>query len=486
MHINEAATAQEERMKNKKVLWLVIIVFIAALVACAAWLIFSRDQEPAMNSDVPPTISILTIGETDPDALERVSAALSEITLERIGCRVELRMIREDEYDERIDNLLLESDFADVFVCRNSTTMNKLMNGSYIYRLDRYLRRCPSLRNALNGEEAWAHVQSRGYTYGIPFGNDSTSAWGFLMRKDICDELNIDASSVTTLEQLYEVLLQVQEAYPDMIPVVPDYGETQIFADADLLMEGAGCLVVDGQVVDVCSLPEFQERCALMEQWYEEGLVLTNGQLNQAGRDRWMSDRLAFGSFAQLDRYTARELEYSIGVPVECAVLNGAYYGADRSDMSFAVYAYTEDVDLCLQVLQLIYTDEEVLRLCIYGQEGVDYTLSLDGAAIPVSGREYRNWCWPMRDLAPKPISNQDPLWYQENENNKFLFDNRTVFHEIYQCGEVLEKYYEALCVGAIPAEEGMHLMREELEKANQAAVQEELERQWAVWQQTN
>lgn len=476
-------------MKNKRILWAAAVLVAVVLIICLIYILFLGDDVSKSKSAVenePPTISILTIGETEKAELERVSAALSEITLERIGCRVELRMIREAEYDERIDNLLLESDFADIFVCRNRTTMNKLMNNSYIYRLDRYLKRCPGLRSAITDTSAWTHVQSRGYTYGIPFNNESISSWGFLMRKDICEALDIDASSVTTLEQLHDVLIQVQEAYPDMIPVVPDYGKAQIFADADLLTEGAGCLIVDGQVADLCSLPEFQERCALMETWYNEGLLLVNGQLNQTGRDNWMADSLAFGSFAQLDRYTSRELEYSIGVPVECAVLDGSYYGIDQSDMSFAVYAYTEDVDLCLQVLQLIYTDEEVLRLCIYGQEGVDYTLSPDGSAISGPNNGYRNWCWAMRDLAPAPISNEDPAWYESGEKNTFQFDNSKVSNEIYQCGEVLEKYYEALCIGAIDAEEGISFLGEELKTANQSVVRAELEKQLSAWKQKN
>lgn len=474
-------------MKNKK--FFCLAGMLAVVVALGLWLIacyFPRNDEQAGIGEEFPTISILTIGETDPGALERVSAALSEITQERIGCRVELRMIREDEYDERIDNLLLESDFADIFVCRNRTTMNNLMNNSYIYRLDRYLKRCPELRSAVAEESSWGHVQSRGYTYGIPFGNEGASSWGFLMRKDICDELNVNVDSITTLEQLQAVLLRVQEVYPDMIPMVTDYGEAQTFADADLLTAGAGCLIVDRQVVDVCSLPDFQKRCTLLEQWYEQGLILNNGQLNRTGRGNWMAGGLAFGSFARLDRYTARELEYTIGVPVECAVVEGPYYGVGQSDMSFVVYAYTEDVDLCLQVLQLIYTDKEMLKLCVYGQEGVDYTLSPKGAALPTEDCKFINWCWPMRDLVPAPVRNEDPVWYENEMESDFHFDNRAVSNEIYQCGEVLEKYYEALCIGVIDAQEGIACLREELERANQAVVRAELERQWSAWIREN
>lgn len=483
MHINGVLHGRVGSMKNKKNwfgLLLLTVVLCLGLVGCTP----ASESEP--ECEELPTISILTIGEIGSDALERVSSALSEITVEQLECRVELRMIRESEYDERIDDLLLESDFADIFVCCNRTTMNKLMDGSYIYRLDHYLNRRPKLRSAVESEQAWAHVKSQEYTYGIPFGNSEAAAWGFLMRKDICDALNIDAASIHTLEQLHEVLLKVQKNYPDLIPAVSDYGEAQTFADIDLLTAGGGCFVANGQVEDVCGMSEFLERCIMMNRWYEEGLILQNSQLNQAGRGSWMTDGLAFGSFARLDRYTSRELEYVMGEAVECVVLEDSYYASGASEESFAVYAYTEDVDLCLRVLQLIYTDEQVLRLCIYGEEGVDYTLSPDGAVIPKEDAVYYNWCWPMRDLVPAPCSGQDPVWHEAGKEAFFLFDNRAVANEIYQCGEVLEKYYEALCSGVLDPEEGVQRMKEELQAANQVKVRNELERQWTTWQEEN
>ena len=483
MPTSEIRRMQVSDMKNRRITLLTLLfaaVLCLALVGCLS----HTAEEP--EKAALPTVSILTIGEMEREALARVSEALSEITVDRIGCRVELRMIREDEYDERIDDLLLESDFADIFVCRNRTTMNKLMAGSYIYRLDRYLNQRFQLRKAMEDPRAWDQVKSQGYTYGIPFGYSDTATWGFIMRKDICEALGIDAASIATLEQLHEVLKKVQAAYPDLIPAVSDYGEVQTFADIDLLIEGAGCFIQDGQVVDVCSMPEFAERCAQMNRWYTEGLVLRNAHLNQVGRAGWIKDGLAFGSFAALDRYTARELEYEVGQAVECVVLEDPYYTRNVAEESFAVYAYTEDVDLCLRVLQLIYTDETALRLCIYGEEGVDYTLSPEGAVLPIKDGGYYNWCWPRLNMVPAPCSKEDPAWYRETDETMFQFDNRAVASEIYQCGAVLEKYYEALCAGVIDSEEGIQRMSEELQAANLANVRAELERQWAAWQRKN
>ena len=473
-------------MKNKKFWFLLAALFVVILVGLFLTFAFKDDGvEPNQTQEEIPTIRILTIGEIALGELARVSDAISEITAEQVGCRVELRMIREDEYDERIDDLLLESDFADIFVCRNRTTMNKLMAGSYIYRLDRYLKKRPELCAAVTSTADWERVKSQGYTYGIPFGNNGNSAWGFLMREDICLELGIDPLKIHTLEQLYAALLKVHEAHPEMIPVVSDYGEAHTFADEDLLIEGAGCLIVNGEVVNVCDLPEFLERSAMMERWYEDGLIIPNAQLNQAGRDRWMKDSLAFGAFAQLDRYTAREMEYVAGSAITCATLDEIYFSNDHADMSFAVYAYTEDVDLCLRTLELIYTDEDLLKLCIYGEEEVDYTVSSEGTVLPTQECKYYNWCWAMRDAVPAPVSNGDPDWFGSQEE-RFHFDNRLVSNEIYQCGEILGKYYEAICSGAIDAEEGIVRMREELKSANQNVVRSELMKQWNQWQEKN
>ena len=471
-------------MRNKK--RALLLTAAAALVLILAGVLWTLRPEPAAGTaKEPKTVCILTIGEAPESALERVSAALSAITLERLGCKVELNMIRPEEYDNRIDDLLLESDLADIFVCRNRTTMNKLLDGNYIYRLDRYLANYPEFRRAVPDESAWDVVEKLGYTYGIPFGNDDQFAWGFLMRKDICDALEIDASSITTLDQLYQALLRVRAAYAGVIPVVSDHGRMETFASGDLLTGGGGCLVTETGVVSVCQLPEFAQRCGIMRRWYEEGLILRNAPFDEEGRDAWMASGMAFGSFAQMGRYTARELEYSIGMPVECAMLDRTYFGDGDAHMSFVVYAYTEDVDLSLQILRLIYTDPDVLRMCVYGQEGVDYTQSASGAALPAGtadGEErYVSWCWPLRDSVLPPVSPEDPAWYagSDAQENPFFFDNSAVSNEIYQCGEVLKKYFGALCAGMIDPEEGIAMMEDELLDANMELVRAELERQW-------
>lgn len=476
-------------MRSKKHLFLLVIAVLAVLILLFVTMLSGKNPTVGVPEKESETVRILTIGETSDKALQRVSAALSEITLERLGCKVELRMISPEEYDDRIDDLLLESDFADIFVCRNRTTMNKLLEGNYIYRLDRYLEDFPEFWQAIPEESAWAQTDVNGYIYGIPFGNSTESSWGFLMRQDICDELGIDPKSVTTLSKLHSVLLRVHSAYPDMIPVVSNRGQMATFASSDLLISGGGCLVTDDGVVSISQIPEFLERCEVMGRWYEEGLIQKDAPLHAEGIASWLESGLAFGAFVEAKRYSVRDYEYILDIPVTYARLDETFYKDDVSDMSFAVYAYTESVDRCLQVLRLIYTDPEVLQLCIYGQENIDYTNVPKNAVIPSENNEqedlYINLCWALRDRVPAPITSEDPDWYGEGKHTEgFLFDNRLVSNEIYQCSEILEKYFAAICSGMISAEEGIVMMGDELELANMETIRIELERQQDIWRQ--
>ncbi len=468
------------------------LVAALTVMALLASLCLSSCTKQAEN---PPhdieTIRILTIGEASVGALERVSAALSEITLERVGCKVELMLIRADEYDDRIDDLLLENDLADIVVCRDRTAMNKLLDGNYIYRLDRYMGNYPEFYQAVPNEDAWQLVQNYGYTYAIPFGNDEQRSWGFVMRSDICAALNIDANHITTMSQLHRVLERVKRAYPDMIPAVSNYGETESFASNELLNGTAGYLVTEDGVTNISELPAFLERCTQMYQWNQEGLILSDAPFNKESRSEWFASGMAFGMFAQLDRYTMRELEYASGVELECAVLKEPFYGSGDTDMSFGIYAYTENVDLCLQVLKLIYTEPEILSLCVYGQKETDYTVTASGAVVPTTMKDgterYISWCWPLRDCLAPPAEREDPSWYgTQKEPKQFFFDNSSVASEIYQCGEVLEKYYEPLCSGMIEPAEGIGMMHRELDTANMESVRMEIERQWNKWKETS
>lgn len=443
--------------------------------------------EPDQTDSAAPVIRILTIGDCTETALRRISEALSAVTLEKLGCSVELLTLNQTGYDALIDNLLPTSELADIVICSGRDVLEKLQEGNYIYRLDRFLEDYPTFTQAVPDRSAWAKTKASGYCYGIPFGNSGAYQWGFLMRQDICTSLGVNPAQIQSLAQLSPLLLSVKYTYPDLIPVVPDCGEMETFVDYTPLGRSVGVLDAAGQVVSVDAVEGFAQRCQLMHQWYQDGLILKNASASRVSRSEWLRSGMAFGSFARVGRYTQQELSYACGSGICFVPLGEPCSGSGADEMCFSVSAYTKDVDLCLAVLELLYSDDTLRTLCVYGEEGVDFQRTSDGAALPLTNTDpYYCWNWPLRDTLPQPWEVTAGLTAPASETADFIFDASQVSGELYQCNAVMEKYYNALCSGMLDPEQGIPQMRAELLAAQLDVLLAEKARQWALWQSLN
>lgn len=473
------------RKKWIGVLIAAVVLIAAATVAAIRLSAFSPDAAPSAEQPLP-TLRILTIGESGAAAAERVSEALSQITRERLGCNVEIAMLHPKDYDDLIDNLVLNSDLADILVCTKRENLEALINGNYIYCVDRYLDRYPEFKTCVSDEEAWLQTSVDGYCYGIPFGNDSAFASGFLMRSDICRELGVSAGDIADLQQLERLLLQVQARYPELVPVVPHYGHMENFITYDPRAYGTVGAVADGGYQSIADLDGFAQLCETMYSWHKQELILRNAALSDDSRTAWIGSGLAFGSFARLGAYTQRQAEYELGMDLEC-ICFGDYMDAGHALAdSFCIYAYTQDVELSLSLLRMIYTDPQVRQLCVYGQEGVDYVYAADGAVIPSDaepeGGRYIGWYWPLLDeISPPWRSEPSDVTVPASMVSRAFWplDQSAISVEVYQCGKVLDKYLEALCAGILEPGEGLARMRQELLDAGIETVVNEVNRQW-------
>lgn len=470
-------------MKKKRI----ALILLAAVLLAAALYIWLRPEEPPADNEVAevPTLRILTIGESSPSAVQRTSHAISAITREELGCHVEIVMMRPSEYDEYIDNLVHNTEPADILVCTNREMLEALTSGNYIYRLDRHLEYYPEFARSVPDKSLWEQVSVDGYCYGIPFGNDTSFVPGFLMRSDLCGNLGGEAGKITSVEELEPLLSRVSEVYSQLIPVVPHYGRMENYISYGTQASGT---VVTGEsgYLSVADRDGFRQLCERMYRWHERGWILTNATLSDDSRSAWIGNELAFGSFARLGPYTQRQTEYETGMKLDCAYLGGRMDAGAAEANAFCVYAYSRDVELSLSLLRLIYTDPELRQMCVYGQEGVDYTLSGDGAALPgdaePEGGRYISWYWPLLDGISPPMESADPfaqLDPVQTVDTFWAFDPGGVGVEVYQCGEVLDKYFDALCAGMLEPEEGIRQMRLELSAAGLEAVLEQVNRQW-------
>lgn len=139
--------------------------------------------------------------------------------------------------------------------------------------LNDLLELAPALLEAVPADsESWARVTGEdGVIYGIPqLSPTGGPVNSIVVRKDILDALGL--ALPTTPDELYDVLVAIRDAYPDMIPLT-----TSDVCDLPSVISAfdsyASWKEVDGVYLPVQQRPEYREYIAFARKLYEEGLL---------------------------------------------------------------------------------------------------------------------------------------------------------------------------------------------------------------------
>ena len=151
--------------------------------------------------------------------LARVSQAVSEITREKIG--VEVEIVRESDAEKL--NLAMNSGEQWDLVNYHTFSggLSTLVHNGMAAPIDDLVEQYGQDAAAAVGEEMMAAGVVDGQLYSIPSINVWASSYGVAISSAILDELNIDASTLKTWDDVHEAFLKMKEAHPDMYPLVP-------------------------------------------------------------------------------------------------------------------------------------------------------------------------------------------------------------------------------------------------------------------------
>lgn len=466
----------------------------AVLLALAALLAGCASIQPG-GAELP-TLTVMVLGGSSQDALARISDAVSEITREKIGCTIQFEQSGRGEYEAALNEKALGDELPDVFAMPNQETLLQFVRNGKCRNLEAYLRG-DSAWETLIDEENWKTAEIDGLRYAIPFNNDRTHCYGFLMRGDICKALGADVQQITDLNALHELLVQVKEAYPQLYPIVPQYNELTMSPAWDDMGDGLGVLVYrDGGVSDAIELsvatPEFYAWCSAMYQWNREGLVMPDASFNTEPRLALFASGQAFGAFCNLTAYSVGDHAFHLGEEIVAVRLSGYRDDCNESRQSFCVSQNSQYPELCMDFLKLLYQDEDVLNLCIYGQEGIDHTMSPEGVIQPAPEGEVAQYtiagyCWPnRRNAAPMGGAQETGVDANEQELRSpavgFAFDKTPVQSKMEVCLSIVERYRPGLLAGELSPDETIPIMLAQLKDAGVDDVIREKQRQYDAW----
>ena len=444
------------------------------------------DTGSAANNGEIVKLVVWGVGTADTDDCNEVAEAINKITREKIG--VEIELVRGQDA-EQINLALTSGEAIDLLNYNNvSGQLATIVRNNYAAPLDELVEKYgQGALGVINPVDLDA-CRFGGVLYALPDMKDTSHSAGFSMRKDIVDELGITVPEKGTYDDMYKILTQVHEAYPDMYPLVPTWagGGMQESLPVDPLGDNMGVLenAFDDstEVVNYYAMDSYREFCEMMYKWNQEGLIMPDATTTTE------NNLLAGNGFAMYENWKpGKELENfkSTGKEVEFMKLIDPYKYTDCSNGNSFIIPYSSKYpEKAMELWNLMYTDAEVSNLFINGIEGKHWVYTDDsktfittpeGVDPNASGYSSVDWAWPNQQITPVWEGTDTDLWEQLNKFNNegtpspahgFSWDSSSVMNQVTACNNVISSYHTALRWGAMDPAENLPKFIEELEAA--------------------
>ncbi|MBO5454629.1 MAG: ABC transporter substrate-binding protein [Clostridia bacterium] len=176
----------------------------------------------AGKGDGSVTLTWYVPGDKYPDTA-LVSEELSKITMEKIGCKIDIQFIDEGSFQERMNmNMASSADYDLAFVGYLNTFQQAASKGG-LMELDELLKSTPALVEAIP-EYIMNSGIYQGKMYAIPNMQITASATAAVVPKDYADEFGLDFSKINDTFDYEPYLEWIKANKPDVFPFRTNWG----------------------------------------------------------------------------------------------------------------------------------------------------------------------------------------------------------------------------------------------------------------------
>lgn len=203
---------------KKRVLALLLGVMMLAvsLSGCG-----EGNNGPAGSKDEDPyTVHFLYLVAQEGADQEEVEAAVDALAMKELNMHVELIPMTLGMYESQLPVLMASGQDLDIAPILNRFYAS-FIDAEYLVNMNDLLEYGPEVVELL-GDEATA-VQMGDFLLGLPMMRERTHQSGFVVRKDIMDELglsaadfNVNTDDYTSYQQITDLFAKVKELHPEM------------------------------------------------------------------------------------------------------------------------------------------------------------------------------------------------------------------------------------------------------------------------------
>lgn len=460
-----------------------------------------KNDSSSGGSQKMVTLKMFT-GDAKSQGQERVVKAINKYLKEKgTGIQIDWQQQAWNPLGEKINTMLQTGQQADiVFVSNwNGAGYRSHAANGYLTDLTPYLEKNQDLVDLL-GEDFINGSKINGKNYALPTNKEKCHNWGFLIKKDLIDKYGIDTSKIKKLEDMEPYFEKAKK--DGIIPIcAANMDHPFKFLDWDVVSDDGipGAFDPDEEktVVDQFTADKSVEFYKKMKVYNEKGYFSPNASTAEGQETEMKTGKYLCGSWSLVpgkDKSESISLGFDL---VQVDITPVEKTNRETTGAMLAIPKSSNHKDEAFKLIKMLYTDEKLVNMFVWGEEGIDYTKKSDKIIELKSSSDYKSaGGWILGDQFKNYLTttqDQD-LWKQYEKYNDsgkvltslgFIFDPTPVSDQFSNCKNTIQAYYKQLFYGTVDVDKTVSKLKEELKANGEPDLIKEMQKQYDQWLST-
>ncbi|WP_053376035.1 ABC transporter substrate-binding protein [Paenibacillus sp. FJAT-27812] len=504
-------------MRNRVSILLLIMTMLTTLLAgCgkesnpAAPVVGEEEATDSGEGKLAPyEVKLVFYGPAQKD-LELVEQEMSKITLEKINATVKLERIEPAAWDQQTILMLTGNEQVDLIVTGN-TAFSRQVAQKQLLPLDELLKSHGQDILKVLQPEILEATKVDGQIFAIPSIRDFAANANVMMRKDLLDKYNLDASTIKTLDDLDPFLETIKKNEPTITPLGKPGAAAPIInrvleTNWDVLGDYIGVLEkIDGlKVVNLFETPEYEKLIKTVRRWYEAGYISKDAATSKETAVDLIKANIGFGVIQKGKPGALAQTEQRVNTKLELINLGKQMTSTTNiTAIMLGIPTNSKNPERAMMFLNLLNSDRDLINLLDWGIEGKHYVKvgekSIDfppGVDATNSGFNMRQgWMYGNQLLSHTWVTDNPNLWEEMDQYNRestksaalgFSYNPSPVKTELAAITNVVRQFQSGLENGALDPEVNLPKFNAALRAAGIDKVIAEKQKQLNEWAEKN
>lgn len=347
-------------------------------------------EVPAIDTSKHVNLVCYFVGDA-PQDIQKVQDKINERLEEEINANISFQFTTWTDYKNKYSMILSGGENCDIiFTAPWMLYYSMIEKDAYLDLNELVDEYAPGLRETI-GDRYFEETLIDGALYTIPNNYEEYFSGGIIYREDL--RAKYDLPVPDSMEDLEAFMAGIAANEPDMQVLYPKCANYLVNLETAYACEQVGMVVPYNDVHDV------------QHYWGSEDQIADFKKIKEwADAGYWSKDAIAESTSDPLPAFQAGETalirfgvnynkyissltsmanpDWEIGY-VSCADVNGVAFPSAPYHNGIAIPTNSENPERAMMAINLLYTDEELNHLLMYGIEGEHYNIDENGYYVP-------------------------------------------------------------------------------------------------------